>query len=639
MPPKPLDVITIGRSSVDLYGAQVGGRLEDMGSFQKYIGGSPTNIAAGTARLGLRSALITRVGDEHMGRFIREELAREGVDVRGVKTDPERLTALVLLGIRDDKQFPLIFYRENCADMALCKDDIDEGFIAEARSVVATGTHLSHPRTEAAVLKALTLARKHGLQTALDIDYRPNLWGLAGHGMGESRFIASAAVTAKLQSTLHFFDLIVGTEEEFHIAGGSTDTIAALRAVRAVSKATLVCKRGPMGAVAFTGAVPDSLDDGETGPGFPIEVFNVLGAGDGFMSGLLKGWLDGEPWPTALKYANACGAFAVSRHGCTPAYPSWEELQFFLKRGVVEPALRKDAVLEQIHWATNRRDPVGGDWSVMRVFAFDHRMQLEQMEGATPARIGAFKELCLQAALKVANGQPGYGVLCDSRLGRDALFQAAGTGQWIGRPVEWPGSRPLTLEPELGPDFGGLQEWPLEHVVKVLCFYHPEDDAATRAAQEDTVLRLFHACRRNRLEMLLEIIPSKVRPTDDQTSAQIIQRFYDLGVYPDWWKLEPFATDAAWANACAAITRNDPHVRGVVVLGLDASEADLAASLTLAARQPLVKGFAIGRTIFGDAARGWLKGGLTDAAAVDMMSDRYARFANLWDKAREGASK
>ena len=98
---KTLDLITIGRASVDLYGTQVGGRLEDMGSFQKYIGGSPTNIAAGTARLGLKSALITRVGDEHMGRFIREELAREGVDVRGVRTDPERLTALVLLGIRD----------------------------------------------------------------------------------------------------------------------------------------------------------------------------------------------------------------------------------------------------------------------------------------------------------------------------------------------------------------------------------------------------------------------------------------------------------------------------------------------------------------------------------------------------------
>ena len=158
---KTLDVITIGRSSVDLYGDQVGGRLEDMGSFSKYIGGSPTNIACGAARLGLRTAVITAVGDEHMGRFIREQLAREGVDTRGVKVDRERLTALVLLGIRDDSRFPLIFYRENCADMGLTEDDIDEGFIAEARAVLATGTHLSHPRTEAAVLRALNLARKH----------------------------------------------------------------------------------------------------------------------------------------------------------------------------------------------------------------------------------------------------------------------------------------------------------------------------------------------------------------------------------------------------------------------------------------------------------------------------------------------
>ncbi|MEJ1993532.1 MAG: 5-dehydro-2-deoxygluconokinase, partial [Maritimibacter sp.] len=343
---KTLDVITIGRAGVDLYGSQIGGRLEDMGSFEKYLGGSPSNMAAGTARLGLKSALLSRVGDEHMGRFIREQLQREGVDVRGVKTDPDRLTALVILGIRDQEQFPLIFYRENCADMALCEDDVDEGFIAEARAVVATGTHLSHPKTESAVLKALKLARKHGAQTALDIDYRPNLWGLSGHGDGENRFIESAAVTAKLQESLHYFDVIVGTEEEFHIAGGSTDTLEALANVRKVSAATLICKRGPMGAVAFTGDIPASLDDGESGPGFPIEVFNVLGAGDGFMSGLLKGWLDGEDWPTALTYANACGAFAVSRHGCTPAYPSWEELQFFLKRGVIRPDLRNNEELE-----------------------------------------------------------------------------------------------------------------------------------------------------------------------------------------------------------------------------------------------------------------------------------------------------
>ena len=125
-----LDVVTIGRSSVDLYGQQIGGRLEDMGTFSKAIGGSPTNTAFGAARLGLKTALITRVGDEPMGRFIRETLAAGGVETRGVITDPKRLTSLVILGVRDDKTFPLIFYRTDCADSAICEDDINEEFIA-----------------------------------------------------------------------------------------------------------------------------------------------------------------------------------------------------------------------------------------------------------------------------------------------------------------------------------------------------------------------------------------------------------------------------------------------------------------------------------------------------------------------------
>ena len=631
---KPLDLITIGRSSVDLYGAQVGGRLEDMGSFDKYIGGSPTNIACGTARLGLKSAVITGVGDEHMGRFVTEQLKREGVNTDGVKVDAERLTALVLLGIRDSEQFPLIFYREDCADMGLTVDDVDETLIKSARAVVATGTHLSNPQVEAATLKALEIARANDMQTALDIDYRPNLWGVAGHGEGESRFVESQAVTAKLQSTLHLFDLIVGTEEEFHIAGGTTDTIAALRAVRSVSTATLVCKRGASGAVAFTGDVPDSLDDGQTGPGFPIEVFNVLGAGDGFMSGLLKGWLDGENWPTALKYANACGAFAVSRHGCAPAYPSWDEMLFFFERGIKRPDLRNDAELEQVHWATNRP----GDWSSVKTFAFDHRLQLEEMDGYTLEKGGAFKELCLAAALKVQGGKSGYGILCDHRIGKEALHRASGTGLWIGRPTELPGSRPIEFEPELGEDMGHLREWARENVVKLLVFCHPDDDAATRALHEDRVKRLYTAARRNNLEFLLEVIPSKVRPVDDATTATLIQQFYDAGVYPDWWKLEPFKTKEAWQNAVDAIERNDPRTRGIVVLGLDAPQNELAASFALAAKQPLVKGFAVGRTIFGDAARAWLKGEMSDPDAVAQMAARYADLCNIWDTSRAEAT-
>lgn len=286
----------------------------------------------------------------------------------------------------------------------------------------------------------------------------------------------------------------------------------------------------------------------------------------------------------------------------------------------------------QALWAANRK----GDWPTMRVFAFDHRAQMEDMIGAGPAKIGKFKELCLGAAVAVADGKAGYGILCDGRLGQGALFKATGTGLWVGRPAEWPGSRPLTFEPQLGADCGGLAEWPSDHVVKCLCFAHPDDDEGLWAAQEATVLRLFHAARRNGLEMLLEVIPSKVGRVDDQTTAKIVQRFYDIGVYPDWWKLEPFSTDQAWAEAVGAIERNDPHTRGIVVLGLDAPEAELAVSFERARQFPLVKGFAVGRTIFGKVAKEWMQGEIDDAQAVAMMRANYTRLCGIWDSVKCG---
>ena len=480
----------------------------------------------------------------------------------------------------------------------------------------------------------MRLARENGARTALDIDYRPNLWGLAGHDAGEERFIASDAVTARLQAHLGLFDLIVGTEEEFHIAGGSTDTIAALRAVRGLCQATLVCKRGPMGAAAFTGDIPDSLDDGISGPGFPIEVYNVLGAGDGFMAGLLKGWLTDEGWEQALTYANACGAIAVSRHGCAPAYPSKGELAWFLTQGSPYAALRHDRLMEHIHWATNRRK----EWPALRAFAFDHRSQMEDMAaeaGAVTASIPAFKRLCLDAVLTVADGRDGYGLLCDSRLGAGALHAAAGTGLWIGRPVEIPGSRPLALE--IGPDLGtDLAEWPIEHVVKVLCFAHPDDSEELWHDQIATVTRLADAAQSNNLEFLLELIPSKAGPVDDETTATVMRHFYKAGVRPDWWKLEPMQSPAAWQAAGAVIDDYDPWCQGIVILGLGADENQLAASFAVAAGHHWVKGFAVGRTIYADVFTRWLNNEMDDAAAVAEMARRYARMCTLWDTAHIG---
>jgi len=630
--PARLDVIAIGRSSVDLYGQQIGGRLEDMATFAKSVGGCPANIAIGCARLGLRSALITRVGDEHMGRFIREQLEREGVDTTSVVTDPGRLTALVILGVRDEKTFPLIFYRENCADMALSEDDIDPAFIARAGAVVVTGTHFSTAQVAAASRKAMDLARRSGSKVILDVDYRPNLWDLAGHGAGEERFIASGRVTEHLQGLVGDCDIIVGTEEEFHIAGGSEDTIEALRRVRELSDAIIVCKRGPMGCSAFPGNIPDSLDDGIVGPGYPVEVYSVLGAGDAFMAGFLRGWLRGEPLETCCGWANACGAFAVSRLLCSPEIPTWTELQEFLDKGSPETALRMDAHLNHIHWATTRRPQP----DTLMVLAIDHRSQFEEMaEDANTSleRIGEFKRLAVRAVCRIADGKPGYGVLLDARYGIRALHEAAGKGLWIGRPVEFSGSRPLRFEN--GPDAGGhLTEWPVAHTVKCLCLYRPDDPAPLRAEQDAALLRLHDACRTVGRELLLEIIASQHGPLDRTTVADVISHLYGLGIRPDWWKLEPQPDAAAWSAIEAAISRNDRFCRGIVVLGLGADEDSLGTALALAAEAPLVSGFAVGRTIFANAARQWLAGEMDDEQAIADMSARFGRLADIWRKAR-----
>nr|WP_253264459.1 5-dehydro-2-deoxygluconokinase [Aeromonas media] len=378
---KKLDLICLGRVAVDLYGQQIGARLEDMGSFAKYLGGSSGNVAFGTARLGLKSAMLARVGDEHMGRFLREELDRAGCDTRHLITDRDHLTALVILGIKDQETFPLIFYRDNCADMALTRADIDEDFIASARCLAITGTHLSHPKTRDAVLTALDYARRHGVKTAIDLDYRPVLWGLTALGDGETRFIANEQVTARLQEVLGQFDLIVGTEEEFHIAGGSIDTISALRRVRELTGAELVCKRGPLGCSVFSGAIPDTLDQGITVKGVRVEVLNVLGAGDAFMSGLLRGYLNGEGWERACAYANACGALVVSRHGCAPAMPTAIELDDYLARAGEVPRPDLDPHLNHLHRVTTRTNR----WDELCVMAFDHRSQFVEMARAAGA--------------------------------------------------------------------------------------------------------------------------------------------------------------------------------------------------------------------------------------------------------------
>lgn len=635
---RQLDVICLGRLGVDLYAQQIGARLEDVSSFAKYLGGSSANIAFGTARLGLKSAMLTRVGDDHMGRFLVESLNKEGCDTRAIKVDPERLTAMVLLGIKDRETFPLVFYRENCADMALREEDIDESFIASSKALLITGTHFSTEGVYKASSRALDYAEKHNVKRVLDIDYRPVLWGLTGKADGETRFIANAQVSAHVQRILPRFDLVVGTEEEFMIAGGSDDLLTALRKVREVSEATLVVKLGALGCTVIHGEIPERLEDGSIYQGIRVEVLNVLGAGDAFMSGFLRGWLTGGDDERCCQLANACGGLVVSRHACAPAMPTLAELDYFFNSPIPITRPDLDPALNRLHQVSVPRKT----WQPLYIFAFDHRgqlVELAQQAGRDLKAIPELKQLFIRAIerveadLREKGVQGDVGLLADERFGQDALNTATGRGWWIARPVELQGSRPLAFEH--GRSIGSnLIKWPQEQIIKCLVQFHPDDEPELRLEQEAQLKGLYEAAQVSGHELLLEVIPPK-NHTSDQPDVlyRAIKRLYNIGIYPNWWKIES-QPEAVWEKLDELITERDPYCHGVVLLGLNAPAEELAEGFRHASASKTCRGFAVGRTIFQEPSRAWLAGEIDDEALISRVQSTFEFLIKSWREAR-----
>jgi len=632
------DVICLGRLAVDLYAQQVGARLEDVASFAKYLGGSSANIAFGCARLGLNASMLARVGNDHMGRFLTETLTKEGCDVGHVRIDYERLTALVLLGLKDRDTFPLIFYRENCADMAVDEADFDEAYIASSKALLITGTHFSTEQVNRTSRRALEYARKNDVRTVLDIDYRPVLWGLTAKADGETRFVANESVSAHIQGILPLFDLVIGTEEEFRIAGGKDTLIESLAQVRKVTSATLVVKRGPLGCQIIDGDVPASLDDAPIQGGVEVEVLNVLGAGDAFASGFLSGWLRDQPLEACARAANASGALVVSRHGCAPAMPTPAELDYFLREAKADPARMRrpdrDATLARLHRVT----PARKTYDEVLGFAFDHRNQffeLAQQTGADLSRISKLKSLFVEAVKQTEQSlglQGKIAVLIDDRYGQDALNEATGRGWWIGRPVELPGSVPLVFDH--GRSIGTtLTSWPREHVVKCLVQFHPDEPIEQRLEQEAQLRALYDAVQESGHELLLEVIPPKHLPGGPDIVYRALKRLYNIGLYPEWWKLEPMEA-SQWQAVDALIEERDPYCRGVVLLGLSAPVDQMIEGFRAAAQSRTCKGFTVGRTIHYEPSQAWLAGQIGDEELIARVRRTFETLIQSWRENR-----
>jgi 5-dehydro-2-deoxygluconokinase len=307
------DVLTMGRSCIDLYAHQIGVPITEVTSFDAYVGGCPTNISVGTRRLGLRSALLTAVGDDQVADFVLAFLQREGVETRFIPRKAGRRTSAVIMAIQPPDRFPLTFYREGCADRELTVEDVDRAPVAESAIVLVTGTGLSHEPGRSATYHAASRAAADGAQLFVDIDYRPDQWP------------TRAAFAASMQQLLREATLAVGTEEEVIAAADDDDVERAIARLLDVTRAPLVLKRGARGATLFRDGTRVDV------PPFRIQVLNVLGAGDAFASGLITGIRRGWPLERAVRMGNATGAIVVTRHGCANFMPTDAEVEAFVR--------------------------------------------------------------------------------------------------------------------------------------------------------------------------------------------------------------------------------------------------------------------------------------------------------------------
>ena len=639
---RSLDLICMGRVAVDLYAEQVHSPLEDAQSFRKYLGGCAGNTAVGTARLGLKSAMFSCVGADDMGVYLRNVLTNEGVDTSLLRNTPEHLTALVLLGVSPPDRFPLIFYRENCADMQILPSDANPEIFKNAKALLITGTGLSTLSMREATWQAVKVAKESGCAVILDIDYRPVLWGLTDAGDGETRFVASKTVTQELQPFLAELDLIVGTEEEILIAGSEsyeTETLeSCLAAIRKQSSATVVLKRGAEGCEVFS---PESSTP-ISARSFPIEVLNILGAGDAFMSGFLRGWLRNENLETCALYGNACGALVVSRHGCSPASPSFAEIEYFISNFDNFPNLAQHphqtfwSKMNQLHLRTELRQPQNPERPVreeLLILAYDHRTQFEDScrENDLPLDlISTFKEQVYKGFQKVheANKNKGLAILIDPEYGQTILNNSADADYVIGVPIEKAGAFPLSWLKD-GSLYQQLLERPAGWFVKVLWHFHTQMSPEEKEVQLSQLRKLNEVCTALKRKLMIELIITEDFPETGSSLGETMSEVYQAGISPFWWKITALDTEKEWQTMTATLDKYDPDV-GVIILGKNAPIEQFKTWFSVARSTPHTCGFAIGRSIFWEAWEQFAEGKINKSEVSEMIAERYQQVIDIW---------
>ena len=326
------DVLTVGRSSIDLYSQDIGAPFNEIKGFDAFVGGSPLNIAVGCARLGVNASLLTGVGNDKVGEFIVNFLNGEGVNTHCIPVKDKSRSSAVVLGIEPPDKFPLVYYRDNAADSQISIDDVINARVEDYKILLINGTALNIEPSRSATFFATEVAEKNDVDVVLDLDFRADQWhdyrafGLMVRAILPKVKIAIGTEEEILAATMSSASQVTIKDQQISAPEITGDIDASIKQLLSSGIEILIVKRGADGASIYR-----SEGTREDVPGFPVEVLNVLGAGDAFASGFLYGVLQGWDLHKSCRMGNASGAQVVTRKGCANFMPTLEESLTFVK--------------------------------------------------------------------------------------------------------------------------------------------------------------------------------------------------------------------------------------------------------------------------------------------------------------------
>lgn len=558
------DLLCLGRLGVDLYGEQDGTPLAAVQTFMKYVGGSAANVCVGVARLGLSTAMCSRVGDEALGQFVLDTLAHEGVDTTLVQRDPLHPTGVVALALYKRESFPRIFFYTESADISFQPEMVDWEIVDRTDAVLVTGSYLINPSLQTFTTAVAAAVRERGARVVLDVDYRPVLWGLVPVGSGNDMNTYSARVTQAYRQILPYCDLVVGTEEEISVAGGSNDIHEALKRIREMTDAAIVLKRGAKGAGVFDGPIPENLDEGIGAPAYTVEVLNNTGAGDAFLSGFLSRWLRNHPYRECVQSGNASGAIVVTRNGCTPAMPFADEQERFIAQGGIRRP-GDDAVMERMHRVGSRRPTV--PWRLLASLREDDLPIPSARAGISQEHIDHLRRLLWLALIQSTDDHRAVGILVDDRVDREILEEAVSQEVFVARAIG--ADRTPAHHLDIALSGIGLRGWHVDAVAvaDLLIRSDPASEPARDAVAGpwEPLARLGQICRSMEREMLVDLrLDGGTHIAADHLARQITAA-YDAGIRPEYWIVPALSDSAQWSTIAELVLERDSSCRGYFV--------------------------------------------------------------------------